>query len=185
MLTTHLTLLERLRNPRDEQAWIRFADLYTPLLLRWALQLRLQSADAADLVQDVMVLLSRKLPGNAYTHTGSFRAWLKTVFRNKLRERLRRRQPATCDESPALETLAAPEDDSAEEEDRRLLLQRGLALIRPEFSDVTWQAFWQYAMCERAPAEVAQELNISTGTVYAAKSRVLQRLRLDLQLFLD
>lgn len=179
VLTTHLTLLERLRVPGDEQAWARFVDLYTPLLLlRWAERQGLQASDAADVVQDVLVLLFRKLPGFQYDPHKSFRAWLRTVFLNKCRERWRRAAPVY--EPAELTHRPAPEDAAEDREDRRLLLQRGLELIRHEFPVTTWQAFHEYVLCGRPPAEVAAELHLSPGTVYAAKSRILTRLRLDL-----
>src|SRR5262245_44229902 len=83
MLSTSVSLLERLRRPRDAEAWARFVALYTPLLLAWAHRLGLQPADAADLVQDVLVLLFQKLPEFTYDPGKSFRHWLHVVLRNK------------------------------------------------------------------------------------------------------
>src|SRR5262245_6513796 len=79
MVTTSDSLLERLRRP-DCNAWVRFVQLYTPLLHRWAGQLGLQDADAADLVQDVFSILVQKLPEFVYDPARSFRGWLRTVL---------------------------------------------------------------------------------------------------------
>jgi len=49
MHTTSPTLLEKLREPNQGQAWARFVELYTPLLLAWARRIGLQPQDAADL----------------------------------------------------------------------------------------------------------------------------------------
>src|SRR5271154_45229 len=92
MHTTSVSLLERLRQPAEQDAWNRFVHLYTPLLFAWADRAGLQSHDAADLVQDVFVLLLRKLPEFTYDSRQSFRGWLRTVALNKWRES-RRRQP--------------------------------------------------------------------------------------------
>src|SRR5690349_13376275 len=54
VMETPVSLLERLREPAQEQAWARFVELYTPLLFHWARHIGLQEADAADLVQDVL-----------------------------------------------------------------------------------------------------------------------------------
>src|SRR5688572_26487239 len=89
--TTSLTLLDALRNAGDEQAWLRFVRLYTPLLYHWARGAGLQQSDAEDLVQDVFELLVRKLPEFRYEQNGSFRSWLRVVALNKWRERCRRR----------------------------------------------------------------------------------------------
>jgi RNA polymerase sigma-70 factor (ECF subfamily) len=89
-MDTPASLLERLRQPAQEQAWARFVQLYTPLLFAWARRLGLRDADAADLVQDVLVLLVRKLPEYTYDRNRSFRAWLRTVTLNCWRNRGRR-----------------------------------------------------------------------------------------------
>ena len=79
MNTTSFSLLERLRQPSDSAAWDRFVELYTPLLFYWGRRAGLQSADAADLVQDVFEVLLRKLPEFQYDRQKSFRSWLRTV----------------------------------------------------------------------------------------------------------
>jgi RNA polymerase sigma-70 factor, ECF subfamily len=183
MDSTSASLLERLRRPQDQAAWSRLVELYTPLLFHWADRLGLQSADAADLVQEVFMLLVRKLPEFEYDPHHSFRGWLRTVTINKWRERCRTRAPVTADRKwEELPERASVEDDH---EDRRILTHRALALIEPEFSPVLWKAFQQYALAGRHPQEVAAELGISPGTVYSIKSKVLHRLRQELQELLD
>ena len=68
----------------------------------------------------------------------------------------------------------------AEERAERQLFRRGLALIRTEFEDRTWQAFWRTAVDGLSASEAGRELNMSPGAVRVAKSRVLQRLREEL-----
>src|SRR5436190_15917121 len=91
MFTTPASLLDRLRNPGEPTAWDRFVELYTPLLFHWARQLGQQDSDSADLVQDVFLILWRKLPEFDYDPTRSFHAWLKTLFLNRHRTRQRER----------------------------------------------------------------------------------------------
>src|SRR5262245_60040259 len=88
---TPASLLERLRRPDDREAWARFVELYTPLLYFWARRTGLQQADAADLVQEVLAVLFRKLLEFTYDKQRSFRNWLRTVTLNKWRETVRRR----------------------------------------------------------------------------------------------
>src|SRR5258708_3966903 len=90
MHTTSASLLERLRQPDAADAWRRFVRLYTPLLYYWARGLGLPTHDAADLVQEVLVVLVHKLPEFNYDPTKSFRGWLRTIALNKWRERCRR-----------------------------------------------------------------------------------------------
>jgi RNA polymerase sigma-70 factor (ECF subfamily) len=181
VLTTRLTLLERLRDPADEAAWERFVELYVPLMLSWAERLGLQSADASDLTQDVVVNLLRKFADFQYNPAGSFRAWLRTVFLNKHRERCRRKFPLTTGDTDVWNGLREEPSEEENAEDRRLLVQRGLELIRPEFSPSVWSAFWEYAVQGRPPAQVAAELGLSIGTIYVSKSRVLARLKLEIE----
>lgn len=184
MESTSASLLQRLKRPGATSAWDRFVDLYSPLLYHWAIRLGLQEADAADLVQEVFVILVRKLPEFEYDRSQSFRAWLKTVVLNQWRQRARARVPAA---EGALDDVAAPEalDAMEEEEYRRFLIQRALRLIEPEFSPTFWMAFHQYALMGRPPQVVARELKIATGTVYSIKAKVLHRLRQELIELID
>jgi DNA-directed RNA polymerase specialized sigma24 family protein len=86
--STSVSLIERLRDGGAGDAWARFVRLYTPMLLRWARRWGLQEADAADLTQDVLLLLVRKLPEFEYDARRSFRAWLFTLFAPSLLGRL-------------------------------------------------------------------------------------------------
>jgi RNA polymerase sigma-70 factor (ECF subfamily) len=187
MHSTPPSLLERLRRPGEEDAWDRFVQLYTPLLFHWARSVGLRDADAADLVQDVLVLLVRKLPEFTYDRHRSFRAWLRTVTLNKWREWRRRRPEATFENADALDAVAARDEMAAFEEAEycRQLVQQALHALRDEFPQTTWEAFRLYAVEEQDADAVAAALGVSVGTVYAAKSRVLTRLRRELEGLLD
>lgn len=186
MNTTPSSLLERLRQPANREAWERFVRLYTPLLFRWARQTGLQEQDAADLVQEVLMLLVRKLPEFHYDRRRSFRAWLRTVTVNKYREWCRRAAPVAVEGGEGLEDVPAPDDSSFEEAQyRRSVVARALTILQPEFAERTWAAFWRYAVLGQEAQEVALALGISVGTVYAAKSRVLVRVRQELAGLLD
>jgi RNA polymerase sigma-70 factor (ECF subfamily) len=186
MLSTPPSLLEQLRQPGNNGAWVRLVRLYTPLLWRWARRLGLQPPDAADLVQDVFFVVWQKLPEFTYRPGGSFRAWLYTVLVNKWRDRLRRRTERPVDaDDPALAGLAAPEGAAEEAEYRTQLAGRAMELIRGEFQPATWSAFWECAVRGRAAAEVALELGMKPNAVYQAKFRVLRRLRDELEGLLD
>jgi RNA polymerase sigma-70 factor (ECF subfamily) len=187
MNTTSVSLLERLRRPGDHESWNRFVTLYTPLLYYWARRAGLQGQDAADLVQDVLTLLVRKLPQFAYDRHKSFRAWLRTVTLNKWREKQRRSAPVAPAAGEALDEVPAPDQmaDFEEAEYRRHLVRQAMQALRPEFPALTWRAFLEYVVAGRDAGEVAAELRVSPGTVYAAKSRVLSRLRQEVRGLMD
>jgi RNA polymerase sigma-70 factor (ECF subfamily) len=187
MNTTPASLLERLRGRVEAEAWDRFVHLYTPLLFHWARQTGLQESDAADLVQDVFVVLLRKLPEFTYDRHKSFRAWLRTVTLNKWREWQRRPSLVVAAGGEALEEVPAPDVMSVfeEAEYRRHVIGQALEILRPEFPQRTWQAFWRYAVLGEDAAAVAEGLGLSPGSVYAAKSRVLAGLRREVAGLLD
>ena len=191
MNTTHPSLLEQLKHSPDQAAsrtaWNWFVKLYTPLLFYWTRRCGLQEHDAADLVQDVFTILVKKLPTFSYDGTGSFRSWLRTVTVNKIRDRLRQPVLSSTATQPLPDELPQADDSDALEtvEYRRYVVQRALQLMQAEFAPKTWRACWEHVVVGRPAAEVAGELGISVGSVYVAKSRVLARLRKDLQGLLD
>ncbi len=185
MTRTPATLLERLRQKPDEEAWGRFVELYTPLLLSWARRLGLQQPEDADFVQEVFAHLVTKLPGFAYDNKRSFRGWLRTVAHNLWRNRRDRRVlPAA---GPIdLNELAAPEAEAFWDIDyRRHIVDRALTIMRAEFQATTWRACWEVVVNGRPAEEVGTELGISAEAVRAAKYRVLNRLRRELDGLLD
>jgi RNA polymerase sigma-70 factor (ECF subfamily) len=175
---TPISLLERVRRPDDQAAWAQFVHLFTPLLYGWARQKCLSEAAAADLVQDVFLVLVQQLPSFQYQPGGSFRAWLRTVLLNRWRTLQRRRQPQALGPEQ-LDELTAPADPESpgEAEERRQLIARALTLVEREVEPVMWQAFRRYVLLGEKPAAVAAALDVSVNCVYLAKSRVLQRLR--------
>ena len=187
-MDTSPSLLVRLRRPDDQNAWGRFVRLYAPMIYAWGRRVGLQSEDAADLVQDVLTTLVRKLPEFDYRQPGSFRAWLRTVTLNKWRDGARRRaaRPAEQAGEQVLD-LAAPEDSISltEVEYREFLVARALELMQAEFQPTTWKACWELVVNDRPAADIAIELHISPNAVYLAKARVLRRLRAELAGLLD
>jgi RNA polymerase sigma-70 factor (ECF subfamily) len=184
MTSTSASLLERLQEPADTAAWDRFVELYSPLLFTWAKQLGLQSADAADLVQEVLLVLLQKLPEFRYDQQQSFRGWLRAVLLNRWRDQ--RRRPRLPLEPDPVDPVG-PDNvaDLREAEYRRFLVHRALQLMQTDFQPMTWRACWELVVNGRSPAEVAGELGVSVWSVYTSKSRVLARLRQQLDGLLD
>jgi RNA polymerase sigma-70 factor (ECF subfamily) len=179
MNTTPASLLQQLRQSPNEAVWGRFVRLYGPLLYRWARQACLDEADATDLVQDVFVILLQELPRFAYDPGRSFRAWLKTVTLNCWRNRVKHQARAPARPGNGLlADVPAPDDTLFEEQEyRRQLLRQALDLLCDEFQPATWKAFCEHGLNGRPAAAVAAELGMTVGAVYAAKCRVLGRVR--------
>ena len=188
MLSTPPTLLERLRRENDPRAWDRFIDLYSPLLFEWARRNGVPVDDAADLVQNVLVLLIRQMPLFEKRPGGSFRGWLFTVMQNSWRDqcRARARRPAIAqgiapDDQPGPDPIAA----LTEAEYRNYLIRRTLRVIQTDFPEPTWRAFWLHVVESKPASEVAAITGTTPNAVYLARGRVLKRLREELAGFLD
>src|SRR5262249_13592698 len=154
------TLLERLRLPADAEAWGELVELYTPLIRGWLRRDVQLGEETDDLVQEVLCVLVRKLPGfHREPRLGAFRRWLRGITVNCLRElgRSRRGRPLAIGESRFLEVLQQLEDPESglsrlwdEEHDLHVARQL-MARIRPEFEPATWAAFSRVAI-DGAPA---------------------------------
>jgi RNA polymerase sigma-70 factor (ECF subfamily) len=184
--TTQRSLLVRLRDSQDGQAWTQFVEVYAPLVYGFARKHGLQDADAADLTQEVLRAVAGAAGRLEYDpQRGSFRGWLFTIVRNKLRNFLsspQHRWKGSGDSQiqALMEEQPAPEDDGTrrwDQEYEQRLFDWAAAQVRRGFEDKTWQAFWQTAVEGKHPKQVAEALAISVGAVYIAKSRVLARLR--------
>jgi RNA polymerase sigma-70 factor (ECF subfamily) len=182
---TRPSLLVRLRDPRDGDAWGQFVDLYAPLVFGWVRVRGLQDADAADLTQEVLRAVAASLPAAGYDPAkGAFRGWLYAVTRNKLNTFLARqgrlvRGSGDPDVQKALEGVSAPDD--GEERWRREYEARLIAWAaeqaRGDFAEKTWRAFWLTAVEGQSGESAARELGMTAGAVYVARCRVLARLR--------
>lgn len=188
MNSTSESLLLRLKNARDQQAWSRFVRLYSPMLFRWAQGTGLQAQDAADLVQEVLTVVFRKLPSFQYDPSKSFRSWLRTITLNKFREFCRRRSVSKNAASESALAQFAVEQDAGSDWDltyQRSLFESAMKILESEFRPKTWQAVKIFVIENRPAAEIAAETGVSVWTIYAAKSRLMARLREELRGLLD
>jgi RNA polymerase sigma-70 factor (ECF subfamily) len=177
MDTTSESLLLRVRQPGEAEAWSRFVKIYSPILYGWAGHMGLSEADAADLVQDVFATLVQKLPHFIYDPGHRFRHWLWAVMRNRLVQVRRRRQPLPI--SPDnLDRIEGDVDGAAEEADfQRYLIARLVPTMRKRFPPTAWAAFWGHVVEGKPASQVADELGLSVANVYKSKARVLARLQ--------
>lgn len=184
---TSLSLLARVRSS-DESAWERLVYIYTPLVHRWCRRWTLQPDDVADIAQEVFSGVAGRIESFNQERPGdSFRGWLWTVTRNKISDFYRRRERdaiALGGTNAQLHLQQIPQE-LPEEEKGSLTRQdspvhRTLDLIRIDFEDRTWRAFWAVAVDGRTPADVAADMGMERMAVYKAKSRVMKRLRAEL-----
>ena len=176
------SLLDLVR-AHDADAWRRFARLYGPLVYSWARQARLQPADAANAVQDVFLAVSQHIEAFRTDRPGdSFRGWLWSIARNKIRDHFRRlRQNPSSGMAPN-DLIELPEQppDASRQARESAIWRRGVDLVRAEFETRSWQAFWRTTVDGVETARVAEELEMTPQAVRQSRYRVLRRLRVAL-----
>jgi len=184
--TTRASLLLRLCDSEDHEAWVEFATLYEPVIYRILRQHGLQDADARDVMQELLLAVSRSVDRwNPAKERGTFRGWLRRVARNLVinwLEHRGRRVVATGGSNlqSMLDMLPAPDKPDTVEFDRELrraVFHRAAEQVRREVHGETWQAFWETAIAETSPTDAARKLGMTVGAVRVAKCRVLARLR--------
>ena len=184
--TTRASLLFRLRDWQDHEAWIEFVSLYEPVAYRLLRRHGLQDADAREVVQQLLIAVSRSIDRwDPDKDRGTFRGWLRRVTRNLVINWLKARGRSVnaaggSDMLAMLDMLpadAGPETVEFDEELRRALFQRAAEQVKQEVQPATWQAFWETAVIGTSVADAAKKLQMEVGAVRVAKCRVLARLR--------
>ena len=180
---TRESLLGRLSSPQSDEGWREFAAIYRPLVYRVARAKGLQHADAEDLTQEVLSVVERSLD-QFDPVLGGFRSWLYQITRNLVVNHLtRRRGPIGTGDSDVGRRLSQQPaiDDQTSTlfrlEYRRACFQHATSIVKAEFSDTTWSAFWLTAVELQSIASVAMQLGKSEGAIRVARCRVLDRLR--------
>src|SRR5262245_54065362 len=166
MSETSISLLDRLRKQPDDAAWQRLVDLYTPLLRSWLKQQMTLEGEAEDLVQEVLIVLTRELPKFEHNgRPGAFRRWLKTVLVHRLQGYWRARQsrPIATGHSDFAQKLDQLEDPASglsqlwDREHDRHVMARLMAQIEPQVAPATWHAFRLVVIEGKAEETVAKE----------------------------
>lgn len=182
---TRVTLIERICNRQDPNAWQVFVTVYRPLIYRYCCRRGLQDADAQDVAQNVMCRIRAALPHFKYDpQRGRFRGWLGTITRREMRRQQLQQQAALCDGTTcqahvleALGDVTDPCDHDWTETFYTYAMQVALERIRPEFTQDMWQAFDAIWFHDLTPAETAAKLHRPPAWVYHVKYRILRRLK--------
>ncbi len=186
MSETSASLLDRVRRSPDDDSWQRLVAIYSPLIHGWLRrEVKLDAHDADDVVQEVLAVVLRRIPEFERQRTGSFRAWLKAITVNCLRQSIRQRQnrAVSSGDSQVAELLNALEDPHSQisslwdREHDEFVMKQLLQMLRSQFAANTWRAFERVALEGVASEHVAAELGITVNAVFIAKSRVMARLR--------
>ena len=191
-LRTSSTLLLRLRDLSNEEAWEEFLTRYTPRIFAWCRRYNLQESDASDVTQEVLGKLLRAMRNFQYDPSkGSFRGWLKTVTNNAIRDfvgtlknpargsgdTLVHSNLAAISDPDALAALAKTIEAEAEQE----LLSEAESRVQIRVQAHTWQAYQLTAKQHMKAADAADQIGMPVSEVYVARSRIIKMLRQEVE----
>ena len=190
---TRASLLLRVPNPDDQAAWEEFVEIYRPLIIRYARKRAMQQADAEDVAQRVLVNVAQAVERRPHDLSrAKFRTWLHQVANNAILNAVTRTRPdrstGASGERHVLENtlenaledrhdVEGPDSDLLRLEYRREMFRWAANRVRPEFKPDTWQAFWLTAVENLTIEAASQQLRKTAGAIYAARSRVIRRIR--------
>ncbi len=185
---TRLTLLAGIKSPENREAWEEFIAIYRPLIYRMARRRGLQDADAQDAAQDILIRVAAAIERYEPQPGVRFRHWLRRVASNAILTSLQRQPRDIGAGGTAVHEIVSQQPDlpsqleaELEAELLREMYLRAAAVVRTEVNAETWRAFdlttLQGVSCEEAAVTIGK----SVGTVYAARSRIIKRLREQLE----
>lgn len=176
------SLLLRLRNHRDEQAWATFCEVYSPLVYNFCRLKRLQPSDAADVTQEVLLRISKAIASFEYNRNqGLFRDWVARIVSNEVQRHFSKKQLKHLAEDWDSEGTS----DLWNEHFHQHIFSTAMSRCKPSFSEETWQLF-DLSWLQQMPAkEVAAQLQVDIAKVYVARSRVLKQLRFEVAVLAD
>lgn len=174
----------------DAAAWQELTDIYGRFVYSWCRRYDLSPPDSADIVQEVFAAVAQKFDSFQMDRADStFRGWLWTITRNKIRDVQRKRalsgthraQGGSVAQKFLSDVPDATPDESIEtnlyQVGQSTALKAALQSVQSEFAEKTWLCFWRCVVDDQTTAEVADELNLSKNAVRQYKSRVFKRLR--------
>lgn len=181
---TDASLLVQIKSHDDREAWEEFVSLYRPVIYRIARRRGLQEADAQDLTQRVLTSVANSIHRwKKIDATVRFRHWLRRVVKNGIINAAARKRPDAAvgggaDHELLIEHVVDPKSErEIELEYRREIFKQAAAIVKSDVDPGTWRAFELTVIEDRPVEEVAETLGKSVGSIYAARSRMMRRLK--------
>jgi RNA polymerase sigma-70 factor (ECF subfamily) len=185
--TTNPTLLNRVGNWGDHEAWLRFVTHYDPVIRLSCLRYRLDAASTEELCQRVWIDLARRMRTYRYDPGKTFRGWLRRLCQSRAIDLLRQKKANALqwlEEQPGGSLLknasADIKADESEASERPVLLRQAQKVqdaVRQRVSERTWQVFWNIAIEGKSVRETSAAAGISYYAAFAAEKRVGRMLR--------
>lgn len=183
--TTQPSLVLRLRDHSDTNAWNEFVDVYSPLIYDFCRSRQLQSSDAADVTQEVLLRLSKAIRNFEYNRDkGLFRDWLARIVLNEIR-RLTSKASHLAIALDELDKDSGNLTSSWNEQFQQHIFTKALERTRVNFNEETWRMFEMSWLQKIASEQVAESMGVGIERIYVARSRVLKRLRYEVSILAD
>ncbi len=186
---TRTSLIAQIRSPQDREAWDQFVIMYRPVIYRMARRRGMQDADAQDLVQTVLIRVAGAIQGwEKSSPETKFRHWLRRVARNAIATAFSRQPKDVGVGGSEMLDLLAEQPATAADIERELLKEsmrenylRAALVVKADVDSESWRAFELTVVNGQPSEEVAKLLGKSMGAIYAARSRIMRRLREQVQ----
>ncbi len=185
---TRLSLIEKIKDPRDAEAWSEFAEIYYPLVFGICRRKGLQYADATDIAQEVLSRVAVAVKSYKHDQPGAtFRGWLYRITRNLTVDFFRRqgRDPlakaAYTDDLHQLEEPSMQESQEFHLAFRKQMFSVVAKIVQNQVHPQTWAAFWKTEIEHEGVDATSKELSMTRGAIYVARSRVIAKLRNEIQ----
>lgn len=184
---TSESLIIRVKDGADQNAWTEFERIYRPVIFRIARVRGLSYADAMDTVQQVLMSVATSISRyHKRDESIRFRNWLSRITRNAVLKALSRRPREQAaggtDALTQLNHLAGADSETEVDkliarEYQRELYQQAAVRVRANVQETTWLAFEMTVLHGKPAEETARLLGTNVGSIYTARSRVIRRLR--------
>lgn len=183
---TRASLLIRLQDADEIDAWETLLALYSPVVYRTARRLNLQAADAENVVQEVLLAVSRSIgQWLQRDDRGSFRAWLLRIARNKAIDLLTHRSTCpfhngdvSCLGDAKLSSICeSTASNSLDDEYRWELFSQAAKEVQKVVTAQTWDAFWMTTVEGVSIEDAAGRLNVRAGVIYLSRCRIIERIK--------
>lgn len=180
---TSKSLLGRISQSQNEDAWRFFVSLYAPFIRSCLTQKNVPNSDRDDLCQDTLTQVFKGI--SQFNHNGrpgAFRQWLKTIVTRNVWNYFQSKSNKNA--SPQeIDITSIPNDnddlvDQWEREHDRYVINKMLSLVKTEFAPSSWHAFRLVSLEGQSPEKAGRQLGMTINAVVIAKSRVLRRLRI-------
>lgn len=196
LLPTRSSLLGRLRDWEDQASWREFFNTYWKFIYGVAIRSGLSDQEAEDVVQETVLSVAKKMPEFVYDPARcSFKGWLMHVTRLRIKDQLRRRQPAfqqapagdrESRETPTVERVADPAAGAElnatwDEEWERNLVDAAMERVKLRVKPEHYQIFYLSAVKGLGTREVAKMLHVSFGQVYLVRHRLAKDVKREVE----